>query len=364
MSDIENQQATAVAEVAPLAASFAPEAPSTVETTESTTPSLSLEASLPDLVVTGFTADSATTEASVVAEVKVAEEELKVFTPREGTDLIVNRRENPDGSYEFILTDQDDSWLRKNEHFVTSAPVGKELTQQLLKLLADETETYFTVLESDGDKTTLGDKGDMRNLTRLQAFVEDIPLMHILTDGVRSINAGSRLLQKALRSDAKVINGAMTIAYQVSGHEGVMKYRLVGEINRELVVKVAELAGQLMIDVGTPPEPKQKKPKKLVAEVQQGTAEVVEAKVQPAATPARPARPHVGGDANLQRLTAMVEALVVDNREIRKALQTTQGLNQALRQEIKESRGLNRELLDTNTSMLESMSLILDVLNK
>ena len=380
MSDLNTQSAAAVAEIET--------GTSTQEASGTSVPAgaetRTLEESLSDVVVTGFSPapiEGMETTAAPEAVVKVP----KVFKPREMTNFTVNRRANPDGSYEFIVTDEDSAWLRKGENFVTGSPVGVDATESLLSSLAEETQVYFTVLDSDGDKSTLGDKGDLANLTKLKNFCDNHDgLNAILTRGIRSINIGSRLLQKSMGTEDTVVNGAVTIAYQVEGEEGVMKYRLVGEIARHLVSKIVEIGGDLVTEVVKPAEPRPAKAKKTkvknegkqpVAKVEPDyeteqphhTASTVDALIQgrqPHGAGARPGAPGAASSQDIKRLTAMVEALVVDNREIRKALQNAQGFNQALQRELREYKAVNKDISETNKALLSSLNSILDVLNK
>lgn len=400
MSDLNTQGASAVAEIVKAATSSPEVAEHPISQGAETG---TQQESSSDVAVTGFElAEGVSTEEQAI---KVAVP--KVFSPRANTNITVHRRTNPDGSFEFILTDEDSSWMRKNENFITAPPIGVEATEELLALLTEETHEYFNVLDSDADKSSLGDHGDITNLTKLKTFsAEHGGLLNILITGIRSITVSSRLLQKAMNSDAPLLNGAMTIAYQVDGQEGVMKYRLVGQITHNLVAKIAQVSGEdLLRDLQKAAEakPKKAKQKKIAAKVEEvqeskpvdfdqqqpdfngnasavalatGAVERRHRENQQRETEGQLAKAHKqqqqqhqqqmraaqGVGQDVRRLIEMVEILVQENRDMKRQLSDTKGLANTLQRELNSNRAVIKELLETNKGITDTLSTILDAL--
>lgn len=285
---------------------------------------------------------------------------VKVFTPRENTDFVFHRRENLDKSHEFILTHSEHEWLKRNEAFKTGSPVGLDITSQILALLVAQTHEFFTILDSDSEKPPVGDVGDITNLNKLKNFAGDHEhgLGQVLAFGIRAINIGSRLLQKASTATTNTVKGAMTIAYQVGGVEGVHKYRLIGDIDTELINAISLYGGDLAKEVLTVTK-KKNEPKPAPAK-NDSNASVKE--TSSAEAPRGINRTNT--DQMLHRLVGYCEALVVDNREIRRQLTQVSGANVGLARELRETKNAVKDLQDTNRAILSSMNAVLDELTK
>lgn len=320
----------------------------------------------------------------------------KAFTPHESLNLVVNRRANSDDTYEFYIANEGSDWLHKHGNFTSGSPIGIEETKAVIGMLAEETHEFLTVLDSVGDSNALRDEGDMKNLAKLRDYIAQIgDVTTLLTKGIRYISVGSRLITNAKKATDNVVSGLISISYQIEGEKSVMKYRLVGQMSRELVLKLADIGGPLVHDVV--PEPKHEVKTKPKAEVKEKPAKKNKGEKPSNQYGANHDRaPHDNayalhsqmldavnaGNRNTQRLlqeienqgdhnegriehlTEMMEALVVDNRELNKKMESMHGFSQALQREVRETRKVNTELLETNQSLTKTLVLILDKLNK
>lgn len=319
----------------------------------------------------------------------------KAFIPYESMNLVLNRRPNADNTFEYYVTNNKSDWLEKHGNFVSGNPIGIEESDRLIELLADETDEFLTVLDSNGGEVDLPDEGDQKNLMKLRDYVAQVGgTKALLMKGLRYIAFGSRLVARAKKSNNRVVSGLISIAYQVEGEKAISKYRLVGQMSRHLVLCLSAIGGDLVMDdVETAPpkpkaEPKQKPVKNKEEKGTEKTNNQNDAnRARTAADPARGSNAHLldtfaagtravqrqmqelesQGDhleGQLDHLIQLVEAIVVDNREIHKKLESTQSFNQALQREVREGRRVNSELLETNKSLTQTLVLILDKLNK
>lgn len=294
------------------------------------------------------TGDQATSEAGAEAS---TERPNYNFVGRDETNMIVHRISNTETHHVFDVVDAvGGTWYSKKDQAVTSEPAGVQKSHELIAALAEETVEYFAVIEAEGtDKPQ--DPGDVNNLIKLREFALKIDptnlvesVSAILRTGFRSINIGERLIQKATASShAKQISGTITIGYQIDGQQGVHKYRLVGDISRNLIMDIAAIGGSVVSDVIKKPTTKA-------------------AKVKNAEQPAQPRQQaersdaQAGGAQLSRRLIDINEALIVEHRQTKGKVDSLMASNNDLRREVKESKALIKEVLDSNNQLMAAVA--------
>lgn len=283
------------------------------------------------------------------------------FIGRGETNLIVHRRRATDKHHVFDFVDAvGGSWYHKEEGTVTSEPAGVQPTHEMISALAEETLEFFQVIEvSGGEKRQ--DEGDVKNLTKLKNFVDEDEsttgtqlevLASLLRAGIRSINIGERLIQKAVLSKSKQINGTITIGYQINGQEGVNRYRLVGDISRDLIISIAKLGGELVDEVLKKPEPQE--PKTAVKAVAKNSEQ--QKPVQQGQTNRSDAAP---GNAQLsRRLIETNEALIMEQRRLQKQVDALSAANKRLQDESKAQQALLKEVLASNDAIMKAVGVV------
>jgi hypothetical protein len=335
---------TALAEAA--VSSFSP----SEELVEGEINSTSKESLRSDLKQLEQLAVSAAAEAIADAQSQTVQERPNYdFVGRESTNMIVHRRANPDSHYVFDIVDSvGGTWYNKKDDVVTSEAAGVDASHTLVMALAEETVNFFSVIdiESTGEKQQ--DQGDITNLSKLRSFAQALPnenLVHnvavLLMSGFRSINIGDRLIQKAMAANTEEVSGTITIGYQIHGQQGVHKYRLVGDIKRELILGIAAIGGTVVSEVLNKQKPKSNKPKAAIEQSVNNTP-----------------RSDVGtGGAQLsRRLIEINEALIVDHRKLQQTVNSQSATIDSLQKDIKKLTTIVKQLTDSNDAILKSVS--------
>lgn len=291
--------------------------------------------------------------AAVIADAKSGEMQERpdyAFMGRDSTNMIVHRRANPDSHFVFDVVDvEGGTWYNKKDDVVTSAPAGIDASHDLLMELAEETVAFFAVIDADAEGKPQ-DQSDIVNLTKLRDFARAMPnenLVHnvavLLINGFRSININDRLIQKAMAVNTKEVSGTITIGYQIHGQQGVHKYRLVGDIERQLILSIAKIGGVTVSEVLNKQKPKTNKPK---AVPEQPQAQATNNRSD--ATP---------GNAQLmRRLIETNEALIVDQRRMQKLIETMAAKNAELQRDVKNANATIKAVLDSNNEVMRSLA--------
>lgn len=321
-------------------------------------PSAELKADLKELQTLALAAaGEAILEGLEEGSIEIVERPNYKFVGREDTNFIVHRRKSPDKHHVFDFVDAvGGSWYNKVEDIVTSEPAGVDLSHEVIMVLAEETVNFFPVIEATEGEVR-HDQGDVKNLIRFRDFVSEVDssaysqahsAAALLRAGIRSINIGDRLIQKAIQSKAKEINGTITIGYQIGGLEGVNKYRLVGDISRDLILAIAKLGGTTVSEVLKKPVVKEPKSNPINNNTEQNKP--VNNGQQAARSDANP------GNAQLmRRLIDMNEALVADSRRLQRQVDFLTEINKQQRADAKANRDLLNQVLDSNNLIMQAI---------
>ena len=321
-----------------------------------TTDPILLEDAIADVAGSGFVA-------------KRAQPPVTRFVPRDQTDFVYHRKLNKDGSFDFFIADATVAVeLAKDAVVVTTEPVGLDVSDNLIAALVKETEIFFAALDDSEHERRPSDQSDLANLRRLRDFVTPERSLHqLLTNGINAINIGSRLIQRTRdqiidRNDmSTAVSGMITVRYQVEGHGQVFKYRLVGDISKELISELTDAVGntevmQEIFDCQPSKKPGKTKPAK-------STEKQASPKVHQEAA-ADPKPKNIGNDtlAELRRLSNMVEALMIDQRSSSKKIADLTHTCSRLSADNRALRELCEEIRDQNDSSARVMDNILQSL--